>query len=67
MNKIVKLEDLKYVFKDGMIIMVGGFLDCGVFENIIDMLVDLNIKNLIIISNDIVFLDKGIGKLIVNG
>lgn len=67
MNKIVKLEDLKHVFKDGMTIMVGGFLDCGAPENIIDMLVDLNIKNLTIISNDTAFPDKGIGKLIVNG
>ncbi|OOM15755.1 3-oxoacid CoA-transferase subunit A [Clostridium saccharobutylicum] len=67
MNKIVKLEDLKHVFKDNMTIMVGGFLDCGAPENIIDMLVDLNIKNLTIISNDTAFPDKGIGKLIVNG
>lgn len=44
MNKLVKLTDLKRIFKDGMTIMVGGFLDCGTPENIIDMLVDLNIK-----------------------
>lgn len=67
MNKLVKLTDLKRIFKDGMTIMVGGFLDCGTPENIIDMLVDLNIKNLTIISNDTAFPNKGIGKLIVNG
>ena len=67
MNKLVKSTDLKRIFKDDMTIMIGGFLDCGTPENIIDMLVDLNIKNLTIISNDTAFPNKGIGKLIVNG
>ncbi|NFT06618.1 3-oxoacid CoA-transferase subunit A [Clostridium botulinum] len=67
MNKIVKLEDLKSIFKDGMTIMIGGFLDCGSPETIIDMLVNLNIKDLTIIGNDTGYSDKGIGKLVVNG
>ncbi|WP_017353061.1 3-oxoacid CoA-transferase subunit A [Clostridium sp. ZBS4] len=67
MNKVVKLEDLKSIFKDGMTIMIGGFLDCGSPETIIDMLVNLNIKNLTIIGNDTGYPDKGIGKLVVNG
>ena len=67
MNKLVKLEDLKSIFKDGMTIMIGGFLDCGTPDTIIDMLVDLNIKDLTIIANDTGFPDKGIGKLVVNG
>ena len=67
MNKIVKLQDLKSIFKDGMTIMIGGFLDCGTPDTIIDMLVDLNIKDLTIIANDTGFPDKGIGKLVVNG
>lgn len=67
MNKIVKLEELKSIFKDGMTIMIGGFLDCGTPDTIIDMLVDLNIKDLTIIANDTGFPDKGIGKLVVNG
>lgn len=67
MNKVVKFEDLKSIFKDGMTIMIGGFLDCGTPDGLIDMLIDLNIKNLTIIGNDTGFPDKGIGKLIVNG
>ncbi|MDR5586367.1 MULTISPECIES: 3-oxoacid CoA-transferase subunit A [Clostridium] len=67
MNKIVKLEDLKSIFKDGMTIMIGGFLDCGSPETIIDMLVNLNVKDLTIIGNDTGYPDKGIGKLVVNG
>ncbi|AGK96682.1 3-oxoacid CoA-transferase subunit A [Clostridium pasteurianum] len=67
MNKVVKFEDLKSIFKDGMTIMIGGFLDCGTPDGLIDMLIDLNIKNLTIIGNDTGFPDKGIGKLVVNG
>ncbi|WP_315074030.1 3-oxoacid CoA-transferase subunit A [uncultured Clostridium sp.] len=67
MSKITKLINLKSLFKDGMTIMVGGFLNCGTPENIIDFLVNLNIKNLTVICNDTAFPDKGIGKLIVNG
>ncbi|MDF2505187.1 3-oxoacid CoA-transferase subunit A [Clostridium sp.] len=67
MNKIVEFQDLKPIFRDGMSIMIGGFLDCGTPDGLIDMLIDLNIKNLTIIGNDTGFPDKGIGKLVVNG
>ncbi|AJA47592.1 butyrate--acetoacetate CoA-transferase subunit A [Clostridium pasteurianum DSM 525 = ATCC 6013] len=66
MNKVVKFENLRSIFKDGMTIMIGGFLDCGTPDGLIDMLIDLNVKNLTIISNDTSFPDKGIGRLIVN-
>lgn len=66
MNKIVKPEDLKPLFKDGMSIMIGGFLGCGTPHKIIDLLIQLNIKNLTIIANDTSYVDKGIGRLIVN-
>lgn len=67
MNKVVKFEDLKFIFKDGMSIMIGGFLDCGTPDGLIDMLIKLNVRNLTIIGNDTGFPDRGIGKLIVNG
>lgn len=52
--------------RDGMTIMVGGFLGVGTPENIIDKLVEQNTKKLTVIGNDSAFTDKGIGKLIVN-
>ncbi|WP_026882953.1 3-oxoacid CoA-transferase subunit A [Clostridium akagii] len=67
MNKVVKFQELKPIFKDEMTIMIGGFLDCGTPDGLIDMLINLNIRNLTIIGNDTGFPDKGIGKLIVNG
>lgn len=66
MSKIVKPEEIKHLFKDGMSIMIGGFLACGTPHKIIDRLIELNIKDLTIIANDTSFVDRGIGRLIVN-
>lgn len=66
MNKLVSLKDLKSFFKNGMTIMIGGFLDCGTPDDIVDMLVDWNVKDITIICNDTSFIDKGVGKLVVN-
>lgn len=66
MNKIVKPEELKPLFKDGMSIMIGGFLGCGTPERVIDLLIELNVKDLTIIANDTSFVDRGIGRLVAN-
>lgn len=65
-NKIVKFESLKSFFRDGMTIMIGGFSDCGCPDKLIDLLVSLKVKDLTIISNDTGYVDRGVGKLIVN-
>lgn len=49
-----------------MTIMIGGFLGCGTGEILIDSLIESGAKNLTIIGNDTSFVDKGIGRLIVN-
>ena len=67
MNKVVSLESVRPLLKDGMSIMIGGFLSCGTPEKMIDLLIETNVKNLTIIANDTSFVDRGIGKLIVNG
>ena len=46
--------------------MVGGFLANGTPENIVDALVEKNVKNLTLICNDTGFPDKGVGKMVVN-
>ncbi|HSQ89298.1 acetate CoA-transferase subunit alpha [Romboutsia sp.] len=66
MNKVVSLDKIKNLFKDDMTIMIGGFLACGTGEHLIDALVESKVKNLTIIGNDTSFVDKGIGRLIVN-
>lgn len=59
-------EELKPLFKDGMTIMIGGFLGCGTPHKIIDLLIAMNVKYLTIIANDTSYVDKGIGRLVVN-
>lgn len=66
MSKVVSVEKIKELFKDNMTIMIGGFLACGTSETLIDALVESGAKNLTIIGNDTSFVDKGIGKLIIN-
>lgn len=66
MNKVVDIEKFTNKIKDGMTIMIGGFLGNGTPETLIDAIVEKGVKNLTIIANDTAFVDKGIGKLIVN-
>lgn len=66
MNKVIDIEKFTNKIKDGMTIMIGGFLGNGTPETLIDAIVEKGVKNLTIIANDTAFVDKGIGKLIVN-
>jgi acetate CoA/acetoacetate CoA-transferase alpha subunit len=52
--------------KDGMTIMVGGFLGCGSPHRLVDALVEKGVKDLTLICNDSGFVDVGVGKLVVN-
>lgn len=66
MKEIVSAQKAINLINDGATVMVGGFLDCGAPDKLIDELVKQNKKNLTMISNDTTYphLDKG--KLIVN-
>ena len=65
-NKIISVKEAAEKVKDGMTIMVGGFLANGTPEGLIDALVEKNVKNLTLICNDTGFPDKGVGKMVVN-
>jgi acetate CoA/acetoacetate CoA-transferase alpha subunit len=65
-NKVVNLEEAVSHVKDGMTVMIGGFLGNGNPEMLIDELIARGVKDLTLICNDTAFPDKGVGKLIVN-
>ncbi|MBD2820065.1 acetate CoA-transferase subunit alpha [Xenorhabdus sp. 42] len=65
-NKQITLNQAKEFFCDGMTIMVGGFMGVGTPQHLITALLETNVKNLTIITNDTAFVDTGIGPLIVN-
>ncbi len=66
MNKCISLQEVKGLFKDGMIIMCGGFLGVGSPEGLVRELINNGAKNLTVISNDSAFPEMGVGQLIVN-
>ncbi len=65
-NKQASIEQVAGHLKDGMTIMVGGFLAVGSPENLIQTLIDHKIQNLTLIANDTGFPDKGVGRLVVS-
>jgi acetate CoA/acetoacetate CoA-transferase alpha subunit len=67
MNKLSNKETIRALIKDGASIMVGGFLGCGAPEKLIDILLEMNVQNLTLIGNDSGFVDRSVGRLIVNG
>ncbi|MDD2433803.1 MAG: 3-oxoacid CoA-transferase subunit A [Bacilli bacterium] len=79
-NKIIEKTDIRPLLKDGMSIMIGGFLSVGSAETVIDQVVASGVKNLTIYCNDgglgekrnketgeLIAGPKGAGKLIASG
>ncbi|MDO4790807.1 MAG: CoA transferase subunit A [Porphyromonas sp.] len=65
-KKLISAAEAAAKVKDGMTLMIGGFLGNGSPENIIDLLVEKGVKDLTLIVNDSGFPDKGCGKLVAN-
>ncbi|MGB1294845.1 MAG: CoA transferase subunit A [Flavobacteriales bacterium] len=64
-NKTVKnAQEATKDIKDGMTIMLGGFGLCGIPENSISAMVDMNVKELTCISNNAGVDDFGIGLML---
>ncbi|HSA05279.1 MAG TPA: CoA-transferase, partial [Tenuifilaceae bacterium] len=65
-NKFISAEEAASMVKDGMTVMIGGFMAVGSPHSIIAKMVERGVKDLTIICNDTAFPDKGIGLLIAN-
>lgn len=66
MNEMMSAAQAAAKVKDGMTVMVGGFLANGTAETIIDELVKSGVKDLTLILNDTGYPERGAGKLIAN-
>lgn len=66
-NKLMNIEDAANFFRDGMTIMVGGFMGFGTPARLAKALLDSGVKGLTLIANDTAFMHSGTGPLIVNG
>lgn len=65
-SKFITAKDAAAMVKDGMTLMIGGFLGVGTPNKIIAEMVKIGVKDLTIICNDTAFPDRGIGLLIAN-
>ncbi|HSQ89837.1 3-oxoacid CoA-transferase subunit A [Romboutsia sp.] len=65
-KKLINIDDISNHIKDGMTIMVSGFMGCGSPHKIIDKLCELKVKDLTLICNDTGLIDYGVGKMVVN-
>lgn len=66
-NKQITVKKAGEFFRDGMKIMVGGFMGVGTPPRLMTELLESGVKDLTIIANDTAFVDTGLGPLIVNG
>lgn len=64
-SKIRTANEALAELKDGMTVMIGGFLGVGAPEILVTEVLDKDTKDLTVIGNDTGFPDKGIGRLIV--
>ncbi len=66
MGKIISVRQAADCVKDGLTVMVGGFLSTGGPNGVIDAIAESGVKGLTIICNDTSFPDRGVGKLVAN-
>ncbi|MGZ0052915.1 3-oxoacid CoA-transferase subunit A [Brevibacillus gelatini] len=63
-DKVVTLQEALSHFRDGMTLLAGGFGGVGNPPTLIQGILDLGVRDLILISNDTAFPHIGIGKLV---
>lgn len=65
MVKFITAHEALQFFKDGLTIMVGGFLNCGNPQTVIDEILKTDLKDFTLIANDTSVPDDSRGKLVV--
>lgn len=63
-KQIISARQAASLIKDGMTIMVGGFMTCGTPKSIVN---EITAKNLTVICNDAGFPNEGCGRLLIRG
>lgn len=66
-TKVITAKEAGALVKDGMTVMVGGFMTNGTAESVIKGVVEAGAKDLTVICNDAGFQDVGTGRLLHNG
>lgn len=66
-SKQRELSILNDVLTDDMTIMTGGYASCGIPDRLIEGILELNVRNLTIISNDSAYPQRGVSRLLEDG
>ncbi|MRH44363.1 acetate CoA-transferase subunit alpha [Aquibacillus halophilus] len=66
MDKTILVDELLPIFKDGLTIMIGGFMGVGTSAKLVAALMESNVKDITLIVSDTATPEKGVGPLIVN-
>lgn len=66
MEKVTTINEVSAHFRDGLTVMVGGFLAVGTPTGLVNALLESGAKDLTLVANDTAFPDSGIGVLVVN-
>ncbi len=66
-NKLISKKDFVAMIPNGASIMIGGFMNVGTPEEIIDEMLNTDVSDLTIICNDAGYPGVGVGKLIDAG
>lgn len=66
MDKLISIEQAVSQIRDGMTVMVGGFLSNGTPNAIVGAIAESSVKNLTLICNDTAYPDRGVGLWIAN-
>lgn len=66
MSKLISLDGLASIFKDGMTVMAGGFMGIGTPQELVTAMLEAEVKDITLIANDTAFIETGVGPLIVN-
>jgi acetate CoA/acetoacetate CoA-transferase alpha subunit len=66
MSKVISAEEIGALFKDGMTVMVGGFMGVGTPQGLIAAMLAADVKDITLIANDTAFTETGVGPLIVS-
>lgn len=63
-KRVITAKEAGDLIKDGMTIMIGGFMTCGTAKAVVH---EISAKNLTVICNDAGFQNEGCGRLIARG
>ncbi|MDR3209846.1 MAG: branched-chain amino acid dehydrogenase, partial [Oscillospiraceae bacterium] len=66
-EKIVTLEQAMERVRDGMTVLIPGFVNVGVPETLIRGMIDKDVKSIDVISNNTSVKGRGIGLLVHDG